>query len=157
VHASWLLEHVPQPQGVVSEVHRVLRPGGSCQFLEVDNRTLVVYPEGDEVLEVMELMDRAQIAAGGDPYIGPKLATMFRRAGFSRVLVRPFFLGGDAEWPGALRELAEEFADIFESADEALGPALAPRLQNLGRRLRALPEQPGGCITYTASLLNAWK
>jgi ubiquinone/menaquinone biosynthesis C-methylase UbiE len=36
VHASWVLEHIPAPQHVLAEVHRILAPGGQCFFLEVD-------------------------------------------------------------------------------------------------------------------------
>ena len=73
VHASWLLEHVPDPARVVAEVHRVLKPGGVCRFIEVDNRTLLIEPSDADTVAVLAAADQAQIAAGGDPFIGPKL------------------------------------------------------------------------------------
>jgi SAM-dependent methyltransferase len=143
VHASWVLEHIAQPQHVLAEVHRILAPGGECFFLEVDNATLRLVPASAEIQLALERLNQAQLAGGGDPFIGRKLEGLLRAAGFSQVQVRPVHVDGDARDAETLRASAEELAEIFESLDEALGPADTPLLLAAARAARALPHQPG--------------
>ncbi len=155
VHASWLLEHVPVPEKVIAEIHRVMKPGGTCRVIEVDNTTLRIEPLDAEAMELLDAGNRAQQAAGGDPFIGPKLEGLFRRAGFAKVHVETPTIGGGAEAPEERRKLCEEFAEIFLSLDEALGPDSVPRLQAAANRLLALNQSPNGHVTYVPTILTA--
>ncbi len=159
VHCSWLLEHVPPELSprIVKEVHRVLRKGGVAHFIEVDNSTFRIAPEDPQVAWAMDALNHAQAAGGGDPFVGRKLRPYLEDAGFSQVEVAPSGLHGSlADLPGLL-EMVEEFAGIFESLDEALGPELTPKLHEAARRLRALPEQPGAEFHYEGAIAVATK
>jgi len=148
VHGTWVLEHIPDVPAVLTEVHRILVPGGQCFFLEVNNTTLQLTPPLPEVEMATEALNRAQLAAGGDPYIGQKLDRLLRAAGFSSVRVRPLDIVGNASDPETLRATCDELAEIFDGLDEALGPAQAGLLQAAAARARGLPGLPGAEIRY---------
>jgi hypothetical protein len=109
----------------------------------VDNATLRIVPASADIERALELLNRAQLAGGGDPFIGRKLDGLLRAAGFSQVQVRPVHGDGDAQDAETLRASAEELAEIFESLNEAVAPEDSPLLLAAARAARALPHQPG--------------
>jgi ubiquinone/menaquinone biosynthesis C-methylase UbiE len=89
-YARFVLQHIPQPENVVSEIHRVMRPGGHFCAVDSDDGLVVLYPEDPRVSEVLHTARTKQAKMGGDRFIGRKLQSLMAQAGFintkSRIL-----------------------------------------------------------------------
>ncbi|HET9895600.1 MAG TPA: methyltransferase domain-containing protein [Streptosporangiaceae bacterium] len=103
VHTDRVLQHVADPTGVLAEVRRVLRPGGSAVFAEPDWDTLVIdYPD--------PAVPRA--------YTGYVVDKVVRNSRIGRQLVR---LASDAELTVSnVVPITTAFRDV-QSADKVLG------------------------------------
>jgi ubiquinone/menaquinone biosynthesis C-methylase UbiE len=157
VHWSWFLEHVSPDAAVqvLEEVRRVLKSDGYCHFTEVDNSTFRTEPPLPHVQQAMEALNRRQLQGGGDPFIGPKLEGYLAAAGFRRIDVRPTPTRGDATDPVFFQGFVDEFVEIFESLDEALGQP--PLLKAAAAELSRLPGLSGASIHYRGTIAQAWK
>ena len=157
VHCSWLLEHVSTETAVriLEEVRRVLAPGGYCHFTEVDNSTFRTDPACPEVQAIMKALNEGQQRGGGDPYIGKQLASLFGRAGFEKVEIHSTQIHGGGEDPVFFQGFIDEFAEIFESLDEAL-PGMRAQAQRASAQLRAL-KVGGGTMDYSATIARGFR
>jgi ubiquinone/menaquinone biosynthesis C-methylase UbiE len=128
----WVLEHVAEPEHVLAEVRRVLRPGAPIVCTEVLNATLFVHPPSPHLAAYWAAYNAHQAAIGGDPYVGAKLGNLLSSSGFREVATHapPYFL--DRRDPGARANMFAYFEDLLLSA--------APGLVESGRVTPAIVE-----------------
>jgi ubiquinone/menaquinone biosynthesis C-methylase UbiE len=111
----WVLEHIPQPQRVLSEVRRVLQPGSLVYVTEVLNATFFIEPYSPNVLQYWMKFNDLQYEMGGDPFVGAKLGNMLHSLGFRdiRTEVKTFFL--DNRSPGKREEMIAYWTELLLS------------------------------------------
>lgn len=87
-YARFVLQHVPRPETVVAEIHRVTRPGGRFCAVDSDDGLVILHPAQPTVDHVLKTAQAIQTEKGGDRFIGRKLQQMMAGAGFIDVKSR---------------------------------------------------------------------
>ena len=81
-----VLEHLPDPEEAIWEVHRVLKPGGKAIFIDNDfEMHLKTYPEIPEINILYQAYCQSRISEGGNPKIGRQLPSLMSKCGFKNV------------------------------------------------------------------------
>jgi SAM-dependent methyltransferase len=124
VHARFLLTHLREPDSAARELVRCARPGGVVLVQDIDFASYFTWPESSAFARYVELYVAVVRGRGGDPFIGPRLPSLLRRAGCRDVgvqAVQAIALEGEAKLINALT--LENNADAvvedgLETADE---------------------------------------
>ncbi|MFJ5547864.1 class I SAM-dependent methyltransferase [Streptomyces sp. NPDC093225] len=87
----YVLQHLADPQAVLAEALRILRPGGLLVATEVDASCWgLAEPSYPELAGIHGKLTQAQASAGGDRTLGRRLTRILRTAGCADVVLRPF-------------------------------------------------------------------
>lgn len=87
VYCRYVLEHVSNPQQVVDEAFRVLKPGGTFVCQENNIRIHETWPDCETYLHVWNRFNDLQSDLGGDALVGKKLFAMAKRSGFTHIQI----------------------------------------------------------------------
>lgn len=153
VFMMWILEHVENPEMVLREALRVLKPGGTISCIEADYRSFLEYPRSEDYA----YLRRAQhdlFARKGLADIGRMLGPLLVQAGFRGVANTPYcFHYFNGQNDGRMKALTDYITDFMSGYLEIMADTLSFDLERLKRGhayLKALHTQPGGSFTKTA-------
>lgn len=141
VISQHVFQHLVKPEKVLSEIYRVLKPGGHVCIIDVDDGLSISYPEQDAYRRLADLLAQVQKSRGGDRQIGRKLPYLMQKSGMSVRQTLPLV---QAEYMSAenkkamLPIMAQHFANVREEA-VSLGLVEGLEFDALLRDLIALP------------------
>jgi ubiquinone/menaquinone biosynthesis C-methylase UbiE len=149
----WMLEHVADPRRILAEALRVLTPGGRLICTEVDNDTFAFTPEVPAIRDWWERFNRCQRLAGGDPWVGRRLAEIARSLGARDIATETLPIVSSQFEPGRRALLLRYLEDLLLSGAGLLtdaGEADARSIRALRAGFDRAREDPGIEFRYYA-------
>lgn len=93
-HARFLLEHIPQPERIVEQMVRSVRPGGKIVLADDDHENFRPWPEPKGFQAIWRAYIKSYQSKGNDPYIGRRLVSLLHDAGVESIVNTGIFFGG---------------------------------------------------------------
>ncbi len=150
-YLCWVLEHMPSPARVLSEVRRVLSPGATIYVTEVLNSSFFLDPYSPHLLRYWMAFNDYQYDSGGDPFIGAKLGNLLLAGGYHDVQteVKSFHL--DNRQPGRRKHMIEFWEELLLSAAEPLlagGKVDEATVAGMRKELQAVRNDPNAVFFF---------
>lgn len=149
-HARFVLEHLREPERVVRQMVRAVRPGGRVVLADDDHAVLRLWPEPAGFAPLWEVYTRAYHHLGCDPCVGRRLVALLRDAGAAPRRNHSIFFGSCAGAP-EFTAFVENLAGVIESARDVItGPLGFGRraFTDALRNLRRWGRRPEAAIWY---------
>jgi ubiquinone/menaquinone biosynthesis C-methylase UbiE len=116
----WVLEHIPNPSNVLSEIRRVLKPGSTVYISEVLNSSFFLDPYSPNVWKYWMAFNDYQYANAGDPFVGAKLGNLLMSLGFRDIETKVKTWHLDNRQPEKRKETIDFWTDLLLSGAEQL-------------------------------------
>ncbi|MFC3650188.1 class I SAM-dependent methyltransferase [Dyella humi] len=150
-YLCWVLEHVPSPARVLSEVRRVLAPGAVVYITEVLNSSFFLDPYSPNLLRYWMAFNDHQYDSGGDPFIGAKLGNLLLAGGYRDVQTEVKNVHLDNRQPGRRKQMIEFWEELLLSAAEQLittGKTDAGTVEGMRNELQAVRNDPNAVFFF---------
>ncbi|MER2996199.1 class I SAM-dependent methyltransferase [Pontibacter populi] len=148
----WVLEHIPDPARVLSEVRRVLKPGSPIVITEVLNSSFFVEPYSPSVLQYWMRFNDLQYDMSGDPFVGAKLGNLLQSVGYQRITTEPKTFHLDSRNPAKRAEMIAYWTELLLSGLPQLleaGYADEELADNVKKEMQVVAKNPNAVFFYT--------
>ena len=148
----WVLEHVPSPARVLSEVRRVLAPGAPVYVTEVMNASFLLDPYSPNVWRYWMAFNDFQIESGGDPFVGAKLGNLLLAGGYRDVTTEIKTFHFDNREPARRKTMIAFWQDLLLSAADQLlaaGKVTPDIVEGVRHEMRQVQSDPNAVFFYS--------
>lgn len=84
-YARFVFQHLEKPETALSNILKVLKPGGILCILDIDDNWTSFSPESDAFVKFIRMSGAGQKRKGGNRLIGSQLFGLLRRTGYQNV------------------------------------------------------------------------
>jgi SAM-dependent methyltransferase len=148
----WVLEHVPAPARVLSEVRRVLAPGSTVYVTEVMNASFLLDPYSPDTWRYWMAFNDFQIDSGGDPFVGAKLGNLLLAGGFRDVTTEIKTFHFDNREPARRKQMIAFWEELLLSAADQLlqaGKVEPATVEGMRREMQQVQNDPDAVFFYS--------
>jgi ubiquinone/menaquinone biosynthesis C-methylase UbiE len=148
----WVLEHVPAPTNILSELRRVIKPGGKVYVTEVMNSSFFLDPYSPNVWKYWMAFNDYQYENAGDPFVGAKLGNLLMSLGFRDIETSIKTWHFDNREPVKRKETIDFWTDLLMSGAEQLikEKVVSKELvDNAKTELKSVANNPNAVFFYS--------
>jgi len=145
-YICWMLEHIAEPVTFLSEIKPLLQNNGRILITEVQNDSLVLFPECPITMRFWKAICDYQLSIDGDPYVGLRCVDYLKQAGYRNIVQRPYTMRLDASTPQKLGDMLRYWVELMRSVNPFLPSSLWDGVE---KEMHDLSKHPQAVFSYT--------